>query len=189
MIHPPIRQEYYPYYYYESAFDNDECHLIKTLGIESGLIDSNVANGSVNKDIRNSQNSWIKWGQESDWVYQKLTNLVNDCNGRIYQFDINGFFEDLQFTKYGEGCYYNYHEDLGAGQSSIRKLSMVVQLSDEKEYEGGELVLFSGNEKMIAPKKQGTVIFFPSYVTHKVSKVISGERFSLVAWLSGTPFR
>lgn len=189
MIHPQVRQEYYPFYYYETAFDKDECHLIKTLGIESGLQNSQIMDGKIETTIRNSQNSWIKWGQESDWIYQKIANLVIDCNSRIYNFDINGFFEDFQFTKYGEGCFYNYHEDLSAGASSIRKLSMVVQLSDEKDYTGGELILFSGNQKMVVPKKQGTVIFFPSYVTHKVSKVNSGERFSLVAWLSGAPFR
>lgn len=189
MIHPQTKNVYHPFYFYENAFDADECNLIKTLGVEFGLRDSQISDGNIDKKVRNSQNSWIPWGQETDWIYQKLTKFIMDCNSNVYNFDINGFFEDIQFTKYSEGCFYNYHEDVGAGASSIRKLSMVLQLSDEKDYEGGELCFFTGNQKMKASKKQGTLILFPSYVTHKVEKVISGDRFSLVSWISGNPFR
>lgn len=151
--------------------------------------DSLVSNGEKADKVRNSRNSWIPWGQETDWIYQKLTNFVIDCNNKVYNFDLNGFFEDIQFTEYKEGCFYNYHEDMSQGVTSIRKLSCVVQLDDEDSYQGGELCLFHGNEKHTASKKQGTVILFPSFIPHKVNKVISGERRSLVSWISGNPFR
>lgn len=148
-----------------------------------------VSDGNFDAKARNSRNSWVDWNQETDWIYQKLTHFILDCNNKVYNFDINGFFENIQFTEYGEGCFYNYHEDLGVGHTSIRKLSCVVQLDNESDYDGGELVLFSGNQKLTASKKQGTIILFPSYMTHKVTKVTRGTRRSLVTWISGNPFR
>jgi len=189
MIRPQTRDVYHPLYFYENAFSKEECESIKKLGIERGMKESSLFNDNIDKAVRNSQNSWIPWSEEVDWIYQRLSNFIIHCNNNVYNFDLNGFFEDIQFTRYGEGCFYNYHEDIGPGGGSIRKLSVVLQLSDENDYEGGELCLFSGNQKIRASKKQGTLIFFPSYVTHKVEKVKSGERFSLVSWISGQPFR
>ena len=38
-------------------------------------------------------------------------------------------------------------------------------------------------------KKQGTLIAFPSYTLHEVTPLISGTRYSLVAWLGGPTFK
>ena len=41
-------------------------------------------------------------------------------------------------------------------------------------------------EKM---RQQGTLIAFPSFLEHRVTPVTRGERFSLVAWMDGPPYR
>jgi len=69
-----------------------------------------------------------------------------------------------------------------------RKLSLVLQLSDPKDYEGGELILHLSEEPTVVPKKQGYVTIFPSFVLHEVTPVTSGTRHSLVSWISGKPF-
>jgi hypothetical protein len=38
-------------------------------------------------------------------------------------------------------------------------LSFSIQLTDEKEYEGGELVLYVGGEEKIAPNQKGQLYF------------------------------
>jgi PKHD-type hydroxylase len=73
--------------------------------------------------------------------------------------------------------------------SQIRKLSLTIQLSDPFSYNGGELHLFTGNEPTIIPKEQGKLISFPSYVLHEVTPVTKGERYSLVAWITGPQFK
>jgi len=35
----------------------------------------------------------------------------------------------------------------------------------------------------------GQSLAFPSFLSHKVLPVTKGERWALVAWISGTPFR
>ena len=68
----------------------------------------------------------------------------------------------------------------------IRKLSFSLQLSDIDDYEGGELQLMDSSGKMHqAPKQKGLITFFDSRLTHRVRKVKSGVRKSLVGWIIG----
>ena len=66
---------------------------------------------------------------------------------------------------------------------------MVLQLSDSKDYEGGDLMLMHSNTPNIIEKKKGYLVAFPSYVLHEVTPVTKGERYSLVAWIHGPNLR
>lgn len=78
-----------------------------------------------------------------------------------------------------------------------RKISLSINLSDEQDYEGGELSFDIGEhnsngEKILTNenfKKRGTCVFFPSSIYHAVSPVTKGTRYSLVAWFLGRPFK
>jgi PKHD-type hydroxylase len=37
-------------------------------------------------------------------------------------------------------------------------------------------------------REKGTLVFFPSFVWHRVTPVTSGTRYSLVLWSAGKPF-
>lgn len=88
--------------------------------------------------------------------------------------------------QYNEGGQYNWHTDVGPGPASIRKLSLVVFLSKEQDYEGGRLRL--KNEQQFS-QVQGTVIVFPSYLMHAVEPVTRGVRYTLVSWACGPLFK
>ena len=62
---------------------------------------------------------------------------------------------------------------------------MSVQLSSEKDYEGGELILESGDNVFTCPKSKGTLLIFDSRIVHQVKPVTSGVRYSLVKWIHG----
>ena len=74
----------------------------------------------------------------------------------------------------------------------------MVQLSDPKKFKGGELELDfgrKGNKNTSSIKvdkpfntKRGSIIFFPSFVWHRVKPVTKGTRYSLVCWTIGNPF-
>ena len=59
---------------------------------------------------------------------------------------------------------------------------MVVQLNDA--YEGGELLINNG-QMVTTEKGIGNVTIFPSFLLHKVNPVVSGNRYTLVSWISG----
>ena len=66
----------------------------------------------------------------------------------------------------------------------VRKISMVAFLNDD--YEGGELEIC---DDIPMSKGTGSLIFFPSFVSHQVKPVTAGERFSLSNWFLGPPFK
>ena len=45
------------------------------------------------------------------------------------------------------------------------------------------------SEGKVAKLKQGQIVFFASFVRHRVKPVIKGNRKSLVMWFGGTPLR
>jgi PKHD-type hydroxylase len=138
------------------------------------------------------RNNSIIWINETDpnirFVMERLTDIVNELNSKYFKFNLYGFCEPLQFTEYNAPSeYYKKHIDK-MYNGAIRKLSIVVQLTDPAEYEGGELLIDLGTE-LLTRKTQGSVIVFPSYVLHEVKPVTKGTRHSLVAWLAGDPFK
>ena len=98
--------------------------------------------------------------------------------------------EQGQYTEYPEGGFYGWLVDNDLHmqhEPPVRKISMTLLLSPENEFEGGDLELMSENK--IAKIKQGHAIFFASFIRHRVTPVIKGNRKSLVMWFGGTPLR
>jgi PKHD-type hydroxylase len=88
-----------------------------------------------------------------------------------------------------DNSHYDWHQDINPNTfNSPRKFSLVLQLSDPSEYEGGNLEIFS-DKIHVVEKKRGMVVGFPSYMPHRVTPVVSGIRKSLVIWVCGPPFR
>ena len=152
----------------------------------------------VDESIRDSSVSWIPPGPDTDWIYSKLATVATRAN-RAYGFDLSGFDEDLQFTRYERpGAFYTWHQDgLDAGVHH-RKLALVVQLTDPGDYAGADLELFDvvedSSPAQLAElreqlRRRGTVVVFPAFEYHRVTPLRAGGRQSLVAWVSGSPFR
>ena len=179
------------YYWFESAFSPDQCQEIinigKTYPQEGGHTFSGA--GGEPSSIRSSTIRWIDYQDPRvGWLVSQLGDMAKEANRQLYKLDLYGFTEKLQFTEYeGQGRHYDWHPDIGPNMSK-RKISIVVQLSDEKDYEGGELLINTG-QMLVPSKKQGSVILFPSFLMHKVEPLRSGNRYSLVSWISGNTWR
>ena len=139
--------------------------------------------------IRNSSHYWI-YPEDGEWIYRKIVDVLFYLNNKIYNYKLNGI-EALQLTKYKVGDYYNNHIDVEPDSSSLsaqRKLSFIIQLSEEEDYEGGNLILHGADLKTITQKSIGSITLFPSYRLHNVSEVTKGVRYSLVGWTRGPSF-
>jgi PKHD-type hydroxylase len=173
-------------------FTPKECLRIIDLGeslqTQRGIIGKKDINNAEQK-IRNSEVKWLGVRPENNWVFERIRGAINQAN-QYYNFDLREC-SHLQVASYAEGGHYTWHEDIGQGATSNRKLSLSVQLSDPSDYDGGELgFLCVPSEKIRHElKQQGTAIIFPAFLAHQVAVVTRGMRRSLVAWVSGPPFR
>ena len=136
---------------------------------DSEMRDSELLGRHKDKNKRNSENAWI---DTNHWIAGFIWHYVNKANRENFRYDLTNIDgENLQYTKYSEGQYYNWHNDAGIsncykpeyiGNSGgfeedvdnlqltdflktncelVRKLSFTLQLSDPDEYEGGNVQL------------------------------------------------
>ena len=176
--------------YYNQAFSKEECqHIIKHAKSES-LRDAYVGKeNKKNLKLRKSKVAWLTPDSELRETYKKLTDIVTEINNKYFKFDLYGFGEAIQFTQYkAPGGKYGKHIDKSLN-SCVRKLSLIVQLTDPKKYEGGDIHLYVDDNPIKLDRTIGNVYLFPSYVMHEVTPVTKGERCSLVAWLTGPRFK
>lgn len=144
-----------------------------------------VSEGDLDKTSRDSKVYFIP---SVNWLVGFCYHYVLIANRENFFYDIDGFdHNQMQYTEYGPGQFYNWHRDDNRGATEeVRKLSFTLQLSDPDEYEGGEFQLISYADQLYkAPKKKGTLIVFDSLSKHRVTKVKSGVRKSLVGWVNG----
>ena len=173
--------------------------------------ESKLYGNQVDKVIRDSNKAWIPtnhWIGGFIWHYIQRTNRENFC------YDLTAIDgETIQHTQYGAGQFYDWPIDAGFDTAYkpqqivssgtnisqdlvtlqgeyVRKLSFSLQLSDPEDYTGGEVQFMdNGRKTFFAPKQRGTLIMFDSRTPHRVRKVKSGMRKSLVGWVVGPRWR
>ena len=178
--------------YWEDFLTQKECKNIIKIGNKNKPIKAKVGNiGKAKKElkIRDSNINFLYPNEENEWLFRRLTDVILDLNKKFFKFDISGLSEGVQFTHYKtpDGMY-KKHVDMGLG-FQVRKLSISVQLSDPSTYEGGDLLLHQDSLPTKMPRKQGTLLMFPSYTLHEVTPVTKNERYSLVCWVNGKQFK
>ena len=161
---------------------------VKELGTETSSYKTN------NRDI-----AYIGIDPKLKWLYDMLWPLVIEANDQLFHFDIDIVTDPIHYVIYPtpttpqtpDGGHLGWHIDNGAHQVNKRKLAMTVQLSDPKDYDGGDFeIWFGGSEKpIVVPREKGDVIIFPTFNMHRVTPITRGERRCLVFWTGGRPFR
>ena len=152
------------------------------------LTKGHIGNGHYVPEKRTSDVYWLPKTEEYFDIYEIFHKVVGDINSKVYKFKIKSIVNDIQYTVYNseDQGHYDWHVDVSS-EHSTRKLSVVMQLSDPEDYEGGELQLNTG-EIDVVKKQKGMIVIFPSYILHRVTPVTKGVRKTLVLWIDGPPF-
>ena len=173
----------------QDIFTKDELDEIIRIGEAIKLDQSKLLNPYGDDKIRNSRSRFIFPNQVTGWIFARLTDSAITINDKYFKFDLRSFDQGLQFTKYSApDQHYDWHVDR-AHQRPTRKLSLSLQLSDPSTYDGGDLQLKFNHDEITVQRTRGVATFFPSYTLHRVTPVTRGTRYSLVAWISGPPFK
>jgi PKHD-type hydroxylase len=207
-------EECYPIYWVDNFLTDNEIEKIKThartliaqdakVGVEvekekkEFTLDYHIKdpNNGVVPRTRITDIKWIRLNENTQWLFKKIIEKINEVNNKNFDLQLK-FVEDLQFSEYTaeKSGFYSKHRDCGLKKSldnyvDIRKLSFTIQLTDENEYEGGELIFYFDKKEKKAKKSKGTIVFFESDIVHEVTPVTKGVRHSLVSWVQGPNLR
>jgi len=150
---------------------------------------------SINDQYRSSEIRWIDPNHPHNrFLTDMLWYFANEANKNAFGFDIN-YIPDIQYTKYTateNGKYDWHHDTFWANPTTYdRKLSIVIQLTDPSEYEGGDFEIDPQYAQLPVDqiRAKGSVVVFPSFLIHRVTPVTKGVRRSLVSWIQGPKFR
>jgi PKHD-type hydroxylase len=154
------------------------------------------------KDLKKHRNSRVTFLNDW-WIQRHIFPAIQEANiVAKWNLSITGH-ESMQFTKYNKGQFYDWHYDSWVDpykNNTVRKLSVTVSLSDENDFEGGDLEFAIQDNNAREPlkkilrtchevRKKGSLVVFPSFLWHRVTPVIRGTRYSLVIWSTGEPYR
>lgn len=171
------------YWAWEKELSSETCdHLIslaQNIEPEKGV----VGPGVLVEEQRDSSVRWI----DDNFIVYSLLGFANHANHSSWGLNINAI-SAVQFTEYTKEQFYHWHMDTVELGPDMRKISIIVQLSDPDSYEGGDFQFrHYGGQVDDVPilRQRGTVLAFPSWLEHRVTPVTKGKRHTLVAWMSG----
>ena len=177
----------------DNFLSKEECKKIIDYGNTLPKIDGMITSKpEADYSKRTSSICWLEPDENNVWIYNKIADNIDHINKKWFGYELL-YIEPLQFTMYesSTGGFYASHKDTKISQgASVRKLSFSIQLCDDSDYEGGDLVLYETlNSQISMSKAIGSISYFPSYTIHEVKPVTKGTRYSLVGWVSGSSFK
>ena len=171
-------------WFFKDVLDKKWCNnyikKYKNKGFKTGKVggDGSKITAQQNKKRRNSSVAFITEKE----AYEKINPYIQKANkNEDWNFEVS-WNEDMQFTRYTKGQYYNWHMDMWHRpytnhrhiqyEGKTRKLSCSVLLNDPSEYSGGDLEIGNTNnvdtsleENKVNLKQynlgQGSLIVFP----------------------------
>ena len=195
-----LEKKFSPFWIWEKEIPPQICNYIIKQSESNGDWRSGVA-GKGTKEDQDQRKNDIQWGSNETptgrWCNGILFSYILKANACNFDYEMTlDDKESMQVCRYEENEFYDVHIDCSYDRSSnqfTRKLSASLQLSDENDYEGGELELhlvgtpFAEKDKDLykVNRSQGTIIVFDSRTDHRVLPVTSGIRYSAQKWAHG----
>ena len=172
----------------EGVLTPAQCEAIKRDALAAGMSRAVVLTktGPRPSRKRTCDDVRLPRNPEREWLYRLILDSTERVNARYWRFAITGV-EDIRVLRYRPLQRFQWHYDAYAG--SLRKLTCIVNLSNPRSYRGGGLqVLGKHHGDAVAPR-QGAGTWFPTYLRHRATAPWLGERWVLVAWLTGPPWQ
>ena len=187
-----------------------EADLSKTF--DQQMATSKLMGNAEVLDKRNSKNAWVP---TTYWLGGLIWHYFKQANDEFFHYDLDQIDgESMQYTHYALNEHYDWHQDEGLsnlykpqaggnrggelvvqdwvnnGCERVRKLTCILQLANEEDYEGGDTQVRDVDNTMATlPKQRGTLFFFDSRLQHRAMTVKKGLRKSLISWAVGPRWR
>jgi len=139
----------------------------------------------------------IKFATVKQITWKKIKHLFNDIEQHITSINQENFGYDiypindidvcnLNIYSHKNSGQYDWHTDESNNDIHDLKLTVLINLSIEK-YSGGNFKIFNRGNEYEAKELNipGNVIIFKSFLNHKVTPILKGERRTLTIFFKG----
>lgn len=183
------------YWYFNDVFNENKIKQI------NDFIENNFECFEDEEDKATIDNQKIKFAQVKQINWKKVKHLFNNFEEEIFSVNQNNFGYDIYPINNVDKCNLNIysHKDFGQydwhideSPNDIYDIKMTVLINVSiNQYSGGNFKIFNGGKEYEVKElnKPGNVVIFKSYLNHKVTTVLSGERRTFVVFLKGPKFR
>lgn len=162
-------------------FSKEECEFLKTLILDDEFVQSKVINPISNEVVQN------EYRTSSEFVLKINEDLNKFLLEKIKKLGAKTLPTELSILRYEKTQEFKIHTDSNENYPDIFK-TIVIQLSEETDYVGGELCVYLNEDKTISSKKIGNVIIFNSSLSHCANKIVDGVRYCLVLFMTKNNF-
>jgi PKHD-type hydroxylase len=184
--------------YFNQHFSAEECAQILEMGLSLPAEDAKLGHDGQSQ-VNQWRKSKIRFIQESDtrftFLFDRMWKMALQANSDWFNFHITkiSYIQLAEYDESYQGEYKKHNDVFWVNDDSYyhRKLTAVVQLTDPSTYEGGNLELFTAQQRPNSEesRNQGTTLFFPSFLDHQATAVTKGTRYSLACWFDGPKWR
>jgi len=152
-------------------FNKEECEYLKSIYHTETEIDA--------KNIHDYGSVKIKFSNAtSKYVLSKNKDLKEFLLKKLQPYGVK-LIPDVKFMRYEVGDKLERHTDFSKYGVDIIFKTYLFQISNPDDYEGGDLIV-NGN---VQSREQGKMTIINPTEPHEVTRIISGERISLVLFL------
>lgn len=188
------KQYFSLYWRWQSAIPKSLCEELKS-EFKLAELNNQVSEGLTyindpleSKKQRDCEILRLKTNHWAEGVLYNHARYANQAAGWDYKIDTT---ESVQLARYKANQFYNWHYDedmISHRNGKNRKLTAIIMLSENAEYQGGLLRLKDDDETQLLIN-QGDLIVFPSHLEHRVEAVTSGTRMTATMWVQGDKFK
>lgn len=150
------------------------------------MVAAGIGNDIISDTHQKIRSDKIYWMDKnhSNKFEKEFLELVNDFIGHLNETCYTGINSyEFHYAVYEQGNFYNRHRDQFRNDSN-RKYSLISYLNEEwKEEDGGQLLIYQGEEmQQVMPQSQTAVFFKSDEMEHEVLKA-NRQRMSVTGWL------
>ncbi len=164
---------------------------IKNLNLKINENFINSSDSAASDAVKTSSVKFVKLGSVENLI-KPFLQFCYQANTKLYRFDLYPLTKEkiLNYNIYEKGTEYGWHTDGTEGLTSDDiKLTCLLNCSEDN-YLGANLSLFTGGERKCEEFNiPGSAVVFPSFINHRVDKLISGKRNTLAIWMYGSRFK
>jgi PKHD-type hydroxylase len=172
-----------PYVYVENVLSDEE---INKLFLDITNNDS-LMPAREDNTIKKTDLIFIPEHESYYWLSEKINVISNFINTHYFGFEIKNVVE-MQVSILKKSHLYRLHSDIEYNvplDNDMRKITFIIQLTDESEYEGGIIKLYHGSNYTNCLKTKGLMFLFPSNIYYEIEPIINGEKKILIGWITG----